>query len=175
MSITTGPAAAMVAASGFIWAMNGQIVVAKPTVAIEPVARNKKSRFVTEGLHGLSKPSRNSSSCSASPTTSGSGIPTKAPDEVCAASCVSAPRALSNRPVRFQAGRPRPREAVRYDPSGVEIDALRDALGERQKQGFASVDRRDLQNVAGAVVHERHDPAVGVPATSTASSPIRSS
>ena len=48
MSMSTGPAAAMVAASGFIWSMNGQIVVATPTAASPPVARNRKSRFVTE-------------------------------------------------------------------------------------------------------------------------------
>ena len=48
MSMSTGPAAAIVAASGFIWSMNGQRVVATPTVASDPVARNKKSRFVTE-------------------------------------------------------------------------------------------------------------------------------
>src|SRR5579872_6609942 len=45
------------------------------------------------------------------------------------------------------------------DPSGVEIDAGRDPLGERQKQGFAALNRRDLENVAGAMVHERDDPA----------------
>ncbi len=48
MSMSTGPAAAIVAASGFIWSMNGQIVVATPTAASPPVARNRKSRFVTE-------------------------------------------------------------------------------------------------------------------------------
>src|SRR5271166_6998862 len=48
MSISTGPAAAIVAASGFIWSMNGQIVAATPTVANEPVIRKSKSRFETE-------------------------------------------------------------------------------------------------------------------------------
>jgi len=45
---STDIAAAIVAASGFIWSMNGQRVVATPTVASDPVARNRKSRFVTE-------------------------------------------------------------------------------------------------------------------------------
>ncbi len=48
MSMSTGPAAAIVAASGFIWAMNGQMVVATPTTASDPVVRKRKSRFVTE-------------------------------------------------------------------------------------------------------------------------------
>ena len=48
MSMSTGPAAAIVAASGFIWSMNGQRVVATPTVASDPVTRKRKSRFVTE-------------------------------------------------------------------------------------------------------------------------------
>ena len=39
MSMSTGPAAAMVAASGFIWSMNGQSVTAAPTAATEPVTR----------------------------------------------------------------------------------------------------------------------------------------
>src|SRR5271168_4322992 len=50
MSISTGPAAAIVAASGFIWSMNGQIVAAVPTAASDPVVRKRKSRFVTEAL-----------------------------------------------------------------------------------------------------------------------------
>jgi hypothetical protein len=37
-----------VAASGFIWSMNGQIVAAVPTAASEPVIRKRKSRFETE-------------------------------------------------------------------------------------------------------------------------------
>src|ERR1700684_479932 len=48
MSISTGPAAAIVAASGFIWSMNGQIVAAVPTAASDPVIRKRKSRFETE-------------------------------------------------------------------------------------------------------------------------------
>src|SRR5271156_3044150 len=47
MSISTGPAAAIVAASGFIWSMNGQIVAAVPTAASDPVIRKSMSRFVT--------------------------------------------------------------------------------------------------------------------------------
>src|SRR5579863_7620721 len=45
------------------------------------------------------------------------------------------------------------------DATGVEIDARRDALGERQKQRFAALSRRDLEDVAGAVIHERDDAA----------------
>ena len=39
MSMSTGPAAAIVAASGFIWSMNGHRVSAAPTAATDPVAR----------------------------------------------------------------------------------------------------------------------------------------
>ncbi len=57
----------------------------------------------------------------------------------------------------------------------IEIDAERNALRERQKQSFAALSGRDLENVAGAIVHKRDDAADRAPAASTASSPTRSS
>src|SRR5271169_6201722 len=46
-----------------------------------------------------------------------------------------------------------------HDPPGVEVYRRGDPPGEWQEQGFAAADRRDLENVAAAVVHHRHDPA----------------
>ena len=74
--------------------MNGQSVVATPTVANDPVARNKKSRFVTEwppwpveAVSELIVMQR------VSKRTSGPGIPTTAPDEVVRRKlCIRAPR-----------------------------------------------------------------------------------
>src|SRR6478736_5969647 len=45
-STSIGAPAAMVAASGFIWATNGQTVAAAPTAATAPVATKRKSRRV---------------------------------------------------------------------------------------------------------------------------------
>src|SRR4029077_7204771 len=45
-STSIGAPAAIVAASGFIWATNGQMVAAVPTAATAPVATKRKSRRV---------------------------------------------------------------------------------------------------------------------------------
>src|ERR1700676_84620 len=45
-STSIGAPAAMVEASGFIWAMNGQSVATPPTAAAAPVATKRKSRRV---------------------------------------------------------------------------------------------------------------------------------
>src|SRR6478672_8723955 len=45
-STSFGAPAAIVAASGFIWATNGQMVAAVPTAATAPVATKRKSRRV---------------------------------------------------------------------------------------------------------------------------------
>src|SRR3954471_3817516 len=45
-STSIGAPAATVAASGFIWAMNGQTVAAVPPAATAPVATKRKSRRV---------------------------------------------------------------------------------------------------------------------------------
>src|SRR6516164_10409523 len=45
-STSIGAPAAMVAASGFIWEMNGQSMVTPPTAAAAPVATKRKSRRV---------------------------------------------------------------------------------------------------------------------------------
>src|SRR3954467_8023195 len=45
-STSIGAPAAIVEASGFIWAMNGQSVAAPPTAAAHPVATKRKSRRV---------------------------------------------------------------------------------------------------------------------------------
>src|SRR3954469_20393595 len=45
-STSIGAPAAMVAASGFIWATSGQTVAAAPTAATAPVATKRKSRRV---------------------------------------------------------------------------------------------------------------------------------
>src|ERR1700722_4128241 len=163
MSMSTGPAAAIVAASGFIWSMNGQRVVATPTVASDPVARNKKSRFVTEwppwpveAVSELIVMQR------VSKRTSGFGIPNhrrrmnstaRAPFVYPPPSPLATPRSprtlvVLGFPRRFD-----------DDPAGVEIDAQRNGFCEREKQGFPPVGRRDLENVPSAMVHERYDPA----------------
>ena len=70
-----------------------------------------------------------------------------APDELNGASalCVSAPFVLSNHPhgARTLVFVLAPDFVRRLydDPAGVEIDARRDTLGERKKQGFAALSR----------------------------------
>src|ERR1700722_7188314 len=140
--------------------MNGHSVVATPTVANDPVARNRKSRFVTEAppwpteaVSELIVMQR------VSKRTSGPGIPTTAPDELNGASAFVYPPPLPLATPRWLQRLVVLDFARGFDdnPPGSEIDARRNTFGKRKKQGFPSVGRRDLENVPSAVVHERYN------------------
>lgn len=105
MSMSTGPAAAIVAASGFIWSMNGQMVVATATAASDPVVRKRKSRFVTEASPWPSEAVSELIVMQRVSKIKPSGlgiVKPLAPNEAYGASpCVSAPCTLRNHPMRL--------------------------------------------------------------------------
>src|SRR5690348_1516751 len=142
MSTSTGPAAAMVAASGFIWSMNGQSVVRTPTVASDPVARNRKSRFVTEAPPWPSE-AELIVIAARSPKPSAPDSPAQAPRVYPPLSPLATVRGSFSVGLILDFARRQD-----DDPPGGEIDRRRDLLGERQEQGFAAVRRRDFENVA---------------------------
>src|ERR1700753_4273719 len=138
--------------------MNGKRVAATPTVANDPVARKRKSRFVTEGPWPVEAVSELMVMQRVSKGTSGFGEsqPRRGMKACAAISPVYPPPAsfaTTHIAVALVFGLDLA-WAFDDDLADIKIDALGDAFAERQKQSFAALGRRDLENVASAIVHE---------------------
>src|ERR1700744_3558596 len=139
--------------------MNGQRVVATPTVANDPVARKRKSRFVTEGPWPVEAVSELMVMQRVSKRTSGLGEsqPRRGMKACAAISPVYPPPAsfaTTHIAVALVFGLDLA-WAFDHDLADIKIDALGDAFAERQKQSLAASGGCDLKNVARAVIDER--------------------